>query len=252
MQPGHCAAQLVCYVKRYSNPLITETIKRRLIGFVSRHIVRPVEDLASEQIFQQIFNQQCLNWRIPNDFYPVGGAASYSLMYLLFRLLTENKIDSVVEFGSGQTTILVDRLRSDAARHVCYEDDPAWHAAVSKKLSRCDYRLSPLEQRVIDGVTCRAYSGVAPVEFDLALIDGPRGVDQYSRFGCIDTIRSNPRKDFVIVFDDSNRPGEVQTIRAAEEVLASKGIAFEKRDLSGRTRQTIFAAGSFKNVLYYW
>jgi len=30
---------------------------------------------------------------------------------------------------------------------------------------------------VIDGVACDAYSGVTPVEFDLALIDGLRGVD---------------------------------------------------------------------------
>lgn len=232
--------------------MVTESIKRRLAGFLTRHVVRPVEDLAGEQIFQQIFNQQCLNWRIPNDFYPVGGAASYSLLYLLFRLLTENKIDSIVEFGSGQTTILIDRLRADAARHVCYEDDPAWHAAVSKKVSRCDYRLSPLEQKLIDGVACRTYSGVTPIEFDLALVDGPRGVDQYSRFGCVDTIRSNPRKDFVVVFDDCDRPGEVQTIRIVEQVLASKGIGFEKRELRGRTHQAVLAAGDFKHVLFYW
>ena len=232
--------------------MITQTIKRRLAGFLARQIVHPVEDLANEQIFQQIFSQQCSNWQIRNDFYPVGGAASYSLMYLLFRLLTEKRIDSIVEFGSGQSTILIDRLHSDAARHVCYEDDPGWHAAVSKKVARCDYRLCPLEQRVIDGVTCRAYSGVTPIEFDLALVDGPRGVDQYSRFGCIDTIRSNPRKDFVIVFDDCNRPGEVQTIRVVEEVLAAKNIEFEKRELGGRNHQAVLAAGDFKNVLYYW
>ena len=105
---------------------------------------------------------------------------------------------------------------------------------------------------VIDGVACDAYSGVTPVEFDLALIDGPRGVDQYSRFGCIDTIRSNPRKDFVIVFDDCNRPGEIQTIGVVEKLLRSKGAGFEKRELSGRTRQAVFASGAFKHVLYYW
>ena len=105
---------------------------------------------------------------------------------------------------------------------------------------------------MIDGVTCRAYSGVTPIEFDLALVDGPRGVDQYSRLGCIDTIRSNPREDFVIVFDDCNRPGEVQTIQVVEKALASKGIGFEKRELSGRTRQAVFAAGDFRHVLYYW
>ena len=84
--------------------MLRENIKQRLIGFAYRHVVRPMEDLTSEQILQQIFNQQCLNWKIRNDFYPIGGAASYSLLYLLFRVLTENEIDSIVEFGSGQST----------------------------------------------------------------------------------------------------------------------------------------------------
>lgn len=232
--------------------MVAETIKQRLINFVNWHILRQVEDLASEQIFQQIFAQQCLNWRIRNDFYPVGGAASYSLMYFLFRLLTENNIDSIVEFGSGQTTILIDRLRSDTARHVCYEDAPSWHAAVSKKVSRCDYQLHPLEKRIVEGVACDTYSGVTAVEFDLLLVDGPRGVDQYSRFGCVETIRANTRKDFAIVFDDCDRPGEIQTIRYVEKLLAAKGVAFEKRELSGRTRQAILAAGDLKATLYYW
>lgn len=232
--------------------MVTEIIKRRLINFVNWHIVRQVEDLASEQIFQQIFAQQCLNWRIRNDFYPVGGAASYSLMYLLCRLLTENNIDSIVEFGSGQSTILIDRLRSDSARHICYEDAASWHDAVSKKLSRCEYRLCPLEKRVIEGIACETYSGVTPIEFDLMLVDGPRGVGQYSRFGCVETIRANTRKDFAIVFDDCNRPGEVQTIRFVEQLLAARGIGFEKRELSGRTRQALLAAGNLKAALYYW
>jgi hypothetical protein len=235
-----------------STALGTGIIKQRLINFVNWHILRQVEDLASEQIFQQIFTQQCLNWGIRNDFYPVGGAASYSLMYLLFRLLTENKIESIVEFGSGQTTILIDRLHSDAARHVCYEDDATWHATICKKVSRCDYRLRPLEKRVIEGVTCQAHSGAEAVEFDLLLVDGPRGVDRYSRFGCVDTIRANARKDFVIVFDDCNRAGEIQTIRFVERLLASRGIGFETRELSGRTRQAVLAAGNLKAVLYYW
>lgn len=143
-------------------------------------------------------------------------------------------------------------MRAEAARHVCYEDSPDWHGTISKKVSRCDYRLCPLERTVIDGVACNAYSGVAPVEFDLALVDGPRGADHYSRFGCIDTIRRNQRTDFVIVFDDCDRPGERQTIRVAKQILGSKGIGFEERELSGRTRQAVFAAGALKRVLYYW
>lgn len=173
-------------------------------------------------------------------------------MYFLFRLLTENRIESIVEFGSGQSTILIDRLRADSSSHVCYEEDAAWHASVSAKIPRCDYRLSPLEQTEVDGVICMAYSGMTPVAFDFMLVDGPRGVDEYSRFGCVETIRANTTKDFVIVFDDCDRPGERQTIQFVEQMLSSKGVVFRKRELHGRTSQAILATAGFTPVLYYW
>jgi hypothetical protein len=232
--------------------VIVNAIKRRLINFVDWHILQQVEGLANEQIFQQLFAQQCANYGIRNDFYPLGGAAGYSLMYLLVRLLTENRFHSIVEFGSGQSTILVDRLRADTFAHVAYEDDAAWHAVTSPKLTRCEYRLCPLEERTIDGVTCQAYSGVAPVAFDLMLVDGPRGVSQYSRFGCVESIRAKATADFVIVFDDSDRPGEKQTIAHVERLLAERGIAYKRRDFGGRNKHAVLAAGRFEHVLYYW
>lgn len=97
-----------------------------------------------------------------------------------------------------------------------------------------------------------AYSGVTPVGFDLMLIDGPRGVDSFSRFGCVETIRANTAKDFVIVFDDSDRPGEIQTIGFVEQLLAAKGLEFKQRELRGRTSQAILATPGFSSVLYYW
>ena len=232
--------------------MITKFIKRRLINFVEWHILQRAEALANEQIFQQIFVQQCLNRGVRNDFYPVGGAAGYTLMYLLFRLLTENRIESIVEFGSGQSTILIDRLHSATASHVCYEDDPYWHATISAKVGRCDYRLCPLEQREIDGVTCRTYSRMSDVEFDLMLVDGPRGVEEFSRFGCVETIRSNAAKEFIIVFDDCDRPGEIQTIGFVERLLVSKGVVFRKREFRGRTSHAILATAGFDSALDYW
>ena len=227
-------------------------LKRRLLDFVQWHILNQVEKLTNEQIFQQIFAQQCLNWNIRNDFYPLGGAAGYSLLYFLARLLTENHVESIVELGSGQSTILIDRLRADSARHVAYEDDPAWHAVTAARLSRCDFRLRPLQERTIEGISCRTYADVEPVDFDLMLIDGPRGTPQFSRFGCVEMIQSRGRGDFVIVFDDCDRPGERQTIDFVERALARDGVAFERRDFGGRTQHAVLAVGRYQHVLYYW
>lgn len=227
-------------------------IKRRLINFVQWHIVKDFTRLTDEQIFQQIFAQQCANWNLRNDFYPVGGAAGYSLMYLLFRLLTENRIESIVEFGSGQTTILIDRIRADSARHVAYEDDETWYTMTATKLSRCDYRLRPLARRSIEGVSCLAYDGIEPVSFDLMLVDGPKGVERYSRFGCVEFIQAGASRDFVIIFDDSDRPGEIQTLAAVERILAANEVVYTRRDFGGRTQHAVLAAGCFEHVVYYW
>jgi hypothetical protein len=231
---------------------MTGAIKRRLIDFVQWHILKQIGGMANEQIFQQLFAQQCANWNIRNDFYPVGGAAGYSLMYLLFRLLTEHRIDSIVEFGSGQTTILIDRLRAESAQHVAYEDDAAWHAVTAGKLSRCDYRLRPLERRTIEGVPCLTYGGIEPRGFDLLLVDGPKGVERFSRFGCVDMIRAGTRSDFVVIFDDSDRPGEIETLGFVERLLAEKKVAYRRRDFGGRTQHAVLVAGRFENVIYYW
>ena len=87
-------------------------IKRRLLDLY-RHNVEPrVEALHAEQIYQGIFAQQCARHGLNEPFYPVGAAASYSLMYLLTRVLAELPVRNVVELGSGQTTVLIDRLLS--------------------------------------------------------------------------------------------------------------------------------------------
>jgi hypothetical protein len=227
-------------------------IKRRMRDFVQWNVLNPLEKLGQEQIYQQIFAQQCANWNIRNDFYPLGGAAGYSLLYLLARLLTENRFSSILEFGSGQTTILIDRLAREGTRHVAYEDDPAWHAVTSARIQRCDYRLRPLEQRTIDGIPCATYADGGPEGFDLMLIDGPLGTPQFSRFGCVEPIRANPQGEFVIVFDDCDRPGEVQTIEFVQRLLTLKGIAYTRRDLGGRTPHAVLATRKFDHILYYW
>ncbi len=83
-------------------------------------------------------------------------------------------------------------------------------------------------------------------------MDGPRGTPRFSRFGCVEVIRDCARGDFVIVFDDSDRPGEKQTIEFVENLLAQKEITCERRDFGGRTQHAVLAAGRFRHVLYYW
>ena len=224
-------------------------IKSRLRDFLRWHVTLPLRDETSEVLYQGLFPQQCANAGIRNDFYPVGGAANYSLMYVLCRILTERDVKSIVEVGSGQTTILIDRVRSPSARHVCYEHDPVWYADISRRLMRCDYRLRPLERRSSDaGHALDAYADIELLDFDLLLVDGPPGGDRYSRFACIDLIAASRLPDYAIVFDDAKRGGERETIEHAVSMLRGPGVDLAVSELHARKRHAILSAGRFRAV----
>jgi len=227
-------------------------LKEKLRGFLRWNVVNPVADLANEIIFQRVFAQQCTNAGITNDFYPVGAAACHTLMYLLFRVFNENKIDSVVELGSGQSTLLIDRIKARDTRHTCYEEDPDWHGLMRTRLNDCDYRRSDLVDKNADGVQYQGYADLNATDFDVLLVDGPRGVDRHSRFDCVPLALANAQRDYLIIVDDADRPGETQTIRHLVDVLRRRGDDVKLSYGRGRTAQALVSSGRFKHCAYYF
>jgi predicted O-methyltransferase YrrM len=227
-------------------------IKQRLAGYLTWHVVNPVRRMQAEQIYQGLFAQQCANLGIRNDFYPVGAAASHGLMYLLARILAEQPVESVLEFGSGQSTLLIDRLARPGREHVCYEEDAAWHAQLAPRLRSCDYRLRPLVREAIDSVAADTYGSVAAQDFDLLLVDGPRGVDRYSRLGCVSAVRANRKSDFVVVLDDADRVGEQDTLGVLKRDLERRGLPYRLAFLEARSTQAVLAVGRFAPVTWYF
>ncbi len=229
-----------------------ERIKGKVVDFVRHNFMSRIEALSAEQVYQQIFFQQCANAGIRNDFYPVGAAASYSLLYVLARILAEQNVMTVIELGSGETTRLVDRLLPSGARHVCYEEDAIWHGKLAPRLEHCDYRLRPLVEKVTDGIRHETYDQMEFSDFDLLIVDGPRGVERHSRFACVDLARKNKNADFVIIFDDGDRPGERETIAHVEQLLREGGRKVKVNGLQGRTGQMLITSGRFQDVAYYY
>jgi hypothetical protein len=229
-----------------------KTAKAYLAGFLHWNVTGPVLAMQRELGYQNLFDVQCRNRGIANDFYAVGAAASYGLMYLLFRVINEHPIDSVVEFGSGQTTLLIDRIKKPGTHHVCYEHSPEWYTVLAPRLTSCDYRLRPLHETTIDERRIHWYSQVDPAGFDLMLVDGPPGTDRYSRFGCVELIRSRISRDFLIIIDDAQRRGEQDTVSHIVGLLKSTGASFRFNQLQGRTTQTVIAGGRFVPATYYY
>jgi len=226
--------------------------KARLAGFLQWHVTDPVVAMQRELTYQNLFDVQCRNRGIKNEFYAVGAAACYGLMYFLFRVLDEQPINTVVEFGSGQSTLLIDRVKRRGTRHVAYEHSPDWHALIAPRLVNCDYRLRPLKEALVDGRQVQWYSDVEPENFDVLLIDGPPGTERFSRFGCVDLIRTRVSDDFLIIMDDGHRPGERDTVAHIVRVLQQVGQKFRMNQIRGRTTQTVIAGGRFIPATYYY
>jgi hypothetical protein len=224
----------------------------RVAGLRKWHPTNPALDLLNEVIFQNLFVQQCANLGVRNDFFPVGAAANYTLLYLLVRVLTEFRCNTIVEFGSGQSTILIDRIRAEDATHIAVEHDDRWHETLSSRLHRCEYILRGTEPAVHDGIQFDFYSNVTSRAFDLLVVDGPHGRDRYSRFGCVPYVLANANSDFVIVLDDFNRVGEQDTARYLMDALEARSVQFRAKQILGAKSQLVIAAGSFLPFLYCW
>jgi hypothetical protein len=227
-------------------------IKRRLLDLY-RHNVEPrIEALHAEQIYQGIFAQQCARRGLTEVFHPVGAAASYSLMYFLTRVLTELPVERIVELGSGESTVLIDRLRGPDSSHVAWDQSDFWVRSVAARAPRCEVRHGAIVDKQFEGVTYGGYQGLEPVDFDLLLVDGPNGSDHASRYDCVPLVAANRTPEFVVVVDDANRRGEQETIAALVAVLERRGVEHKLNYLAGRTTQAVITTSGMRAASYFY
>jgi hypothetical protein len=232
--------------------MLVTLAKTKALEFFRYNFQPRFESLHAEQIFQGLFNQQCLNHQIKNDFYPVGAAANYGLMYLIVRILKELPVQNIVELGSGQSTILIDRIKDSTCTHTAYESNALWAGILRSRLTACDYRERPLCKLRHGDVSYQGYDTVDMQDFDFLLVDGPNGTDRHSRFGCVPLIENNQNDEFIVVADDAERPGEQETIRCIADCLAKKGIDFKLNYVAGRTTQAVITTPKYRAASYFF
>jgi hypothetical protein len=232
--------------------MVYELLKRKLLDLYRWNVLPRIEALHAEQIYQGIFDQQCRQRGITEVFYPVGAAASYSLMYLLTRVLSELPVQRVLEMGSGQTTQLIDLLRPAEGNHVAYEQDAFWARTVAARAPRCTVLHRPLAAADHAGVIYNGYAGLEAFDFDLLLVDGPNGTDHVSRYDCIPLVAANSSTEFIVIIDDAGRPGEQETVAALVELLKSKSVDFKLNYLAGRTTQAVITTPAYRAASYFF
>lgn len=229
-----------------------QLIKSKLLDIFRWEVQPRLEALHAEQVYQGIFAQQCAQRGITEVFYPVGAAASYSLMYLLTRVLSELPVRRIVELGSGETTVLIDRLRGGEGSHVAYDQAEFWVKKVAERAPRCDVRFAPVADKTFEGVSYSGYQGLQTGEFDLLLVDGPNGTDHVSRYDCVPLVAANPAQEFIVIVDDAGRPGEQETVQALARLLSARGVDYKLNHLAGRTTQAVFTTPAFRAASYFY
>ena len=231
--------------------------------------------LNKEILYANIFKDTICesNWLMKKDFSLNLGAASYLLMYYLYRILDDTQPKNILELGLGQTTKMTSQYAkfNDDAKVFVVDDDEEWIDTFSNKLSltdNCTLNYVPSEIFNYDNSENKRYKDlnnyVKDEKFDLIIIDGPMSFIfedgkfggkgkycKYSRSNVWDLIENNVAEDFIILIDDSHRAGEKRTINHLEKILRKNNIKFYSVNCSSTNDIYIICTERYKFVTWF-
>ena len=178
-----------------------------------------------EVFFQNLVHYNLNALRLPPlPLFPVKAAANYGLLYLLIRIILETDCNRVLEIGAGQTSLLLNALKTmkPELSLLTLEADMEWARRIGGMVDHEMLHL-PLVKRSVNGIEVDAFSDLSPLsgrKFDLVLVDGPVGSKRHSRRTSLEILSENLAEDFIVVFDDAERIGEQDTIKEFMKIRA--------------------------------
>ena len=190
-----------------------------------------------------------------------GGAANATLLNSLFKILWIIKPKNILELGSGQSSKLFSRyIQTNNENLTILEDNEKYYNLFKTEIpnnSNIHYLFSPLKTVSFDSIETKWYSiDLSSMnndeKYDLILIDGPQGEDQYSRSGIIKYIMDIISiENFIIVFDDAERKGEKQTIQYLLKLFTKLQVKYMTFQIDGFKRQQFIVSmnNSFLSTL---
>ncbi len=189
---------------------------------------------------------------------PGRWAVNYSFLYVLVRILSDYKPTKIIEFGLGESSKIVSAFIDNELKnstHLIIEQDESWAALFKSRFDlskRSEILHLPLETKDVKGFPVNSYSSLnekANLVFDLYIIDGPWGSENFSRYDiCLLAEKFNPNDEFIIMIDDYNRKGEKETAIDLINILTSKGISTYTGIYSGNKSQIVIATEKYRFV----
>ena len=211
-------------------------------------IRRAVNETNWAHIFNSTIAQSA--WLKDKTFAPGRMAAGYPLLYVIYRVLNEMHPRNILELGLGQTTKMISQYAAayPEVKHTVVEQNSDWISFFSNDVTlpansgivRLDYEITPYR-----GADVRVFKEFAETfgkeRYDCVIVDAPFGGDmvKYSRIDVLSLIPQSLSERFVILIDDTHRPGENATASRVKQLLREQQIEFKSRKYSGEKDSTI-------------
>lgn len=239
--------------------------KLRPALFEMRWLNRPLEWWAKnvapgaylsgrENVFQSIVHRDLDRLGIDRPIHAVGAAANYSYLYLLLRICTELPVRRVLELGCGQSTLLLDALAErEGFEVVSLEHEAAWAQRIQAQCTNARVLEAPLVERQLCGWTASVHDpeAVDRADVDVLLVDGPQKSKRRSRWGALHWLERLDSQDFLVIFDDAERRGELDTIEAALKWLDARKVDYVATRTRSVKTQFLIAGGRMTPAVYF-
>jgi hypothetical protein len=185
---------------------------------------------------------------------PGNWAADYSLLYVLVRTLNDCRPQRILEFGLGETSKIIslflqfDLLKS---HHLILENNLQWKEYFESHFSLCDrsnIKIVPLKEKRMENKVYKGYEGIENLsdKFDFYLVDGPKGSEHFSRFDiCSIASKLEKSDEFIIILDDCDRPGEMETSDQLVNLFAKKEIPVKIKQYYGKKNFNVFVTPQY-------
>ena len=202
------------------------------------------------------------SWLKDKSFALYGWAANYSFIYTLFRILDNVRPVRILEMGLGQTSLVTSQYvayNNPTAEVDIIENDASWiniyrprlAAGENIRLNQCDIEFFDEEGQNRRYNRAALSQITADKKYNLIVVDGPMGGGQkHPRSNILDLVEKNLAPDFIIIFDDVERPGEQATIARTQDKLKTMGIAFATQQRDAIKSQFLIFSQSYEFARY--
>ncbi len=220
--------------------------------------------LENENLYAHIFNNLINNteWVELKDFIPTGGAANYSLLFMILVTLNYAKPRKILELGIGQSSKLTcayAKFNQENTKLQIIEHDQAWINTMFEQLKPSE-NINIIKKDMVkicyNNTENDIYEDLSDVingmNYDFVLIDGPYGYNSvYPRMNILDLIPNNLASDFVIILDDAERQGERNTAQLIFNKLNDAGIKYSYKFRGALKTQLVITSKSREFINLY-